>query len=346
MTRRRIRRRRLARRRRHLASDFLGDVVRPDHPAAVFSDEREDRGPRDDAMERRAIEAQRAGKAVLVEAEVGNRHVHVEADLKDQPRLLAEMHGDDHAGPTRVEVHEDAGSLEQRQRDVFLRRQNLCHRRRFAGAYQKKVLCTRLATPPVPLLAPFVPESVFDGFGHALLTDLEWRRPDARPFDKTARIDGANPERMVFVMYAECTFLPRELAALHALGFGLKDEWALAPYGIDDATDGFYERKEAPRDHLWLAADNVNALVWGLHDWAHFHNHGPFEERALTELQCDVSALVWLHVNRAVIGLDDRDVARVIEEMRVISKGRFLGEGKAFTAPFFTPEAIAKLAGP
>ncbi len=190
-------------------------------------------------------------------------------------------------------------------------------------------------------------EGVFDGFGHAPLTTLTWGRPDPRPerqaFDKTTPIDGADPARMVFVMHAECTFLPHELASLHALFMGLTDEWALAPYGIDDATDGFFERRLIPKDYLWLSADNLNALTWGLHDWAHFHNHGPFEERAMTELQCDVSALVWLTLNRDVIGLDDGDLERVIDEMKKISRGRFESEDKRFIAPYFDRGEIEKL---
>jgi len=134
---------------------------------------------------------------------------------------------------------------------------------------------------------------------------------------------------MVFVFHAECTFLPRELAALHATGMGLVDEWALAPYGIDDATDELYARRVEPASLLWLAADNLNALFWGLHDWAHFHNHGPFEERAWTELQCDSAALAWVRGNREVIGLDDATVARLEAEVTDVCRKRFLDEGKA-----------------
>jgi hypothetical protein len=61
----------------------------------------------------------------------------------------------------------------------------------------------------------------------------------------------------------------------------------------------------AAREVFWLAADNLNALFWGLHDWAHFHNHGEFEERAATELQCDAAALCWLWLNRAAVPLPD-----------------------------------------
>jgi hypothetical protein len=188
----------------------------------------------------------------------------------------------------------------------------------------------------------------FDAFGHAPLTDLEWRRPDpsVRAFDVRTPIDANDPERMVFVMRRECTFLPRELAYLHATGMGLGEEWALAPYGIDDATDAFYERRLEPRDWLWLAADNLNALLWGLHDWSHFHNHGPFEERALTEHHCDVSALVWLSVNRDAIGLDGKELTRVIAEVREIGRRRFVEEKKEelFDAGIFELSEIERIA--
>jgi hypothetical protein len=79
---------------------------------------------------------------------------------------------------------------------------------------------------------------------------------------------------------------------------------------------------------LWLAADNLNALFWGLHDWAHFHNHGPFDERAWTELQCDAAALAWVRGNRAVIGIDDRSVARLETEVMELCRKRFVDEGR------------------
>ena len=137
---------------------------------------------------------------------------------------------------------------------------------------------------------------------------------------------------MVFVFHAgaACDFLPRELARLHAIGLGLEDEEALAPWGIDAATDELYAHRVTPRDAMWLAADNLNALFWGLHDWAHFHNHGPFEQRAWTELQCDASALAWLWKNkgarsasRATRGSAMHDAVTV----RLLAQ-RFESEGK------------------
>ena len=77
-----------------------------------------------------------------------------------------------------------------------------------------------------------------------------------------------------------------------------------------------------------MAAPSLRALVWGLHDWAHFHNHGPFDEPALTELACDFVALSWLRINRSAIGLDDGDLRRVALELAALSRTRFEAEGK------------------
>ena len=183
----------------------------------------------------------------------------------------------------------------------------------------------RLRTPSLPCL---VPAGVFDAFAWCESDFIEWRGPEA--LDLRTPVDGTNPARMVFVMRTECDFLPRELARLHAFGLGLDEEWALAPYAIDDATDELYARHVRPGDLLWLAADNLNALVWGLHDWAHFHNHGPFEERAWTELQCDAAALVWLRLNHAAIGLDERTWERARSEVNALSVARFTAENKPF----------------
>lgn len=131
---------------------------------------------------------------------------------------------------------------------------------------------------------------------------------------------------MVFVLEDGVDFLPRELARLHAFGLGLTDEWALAPYAIDDATDELFARRCRPREAMWLAADNLNALFWGLHDWSHFHNHGPFEQRAWTELQCDVAALHWLWRNRALVGLDEPAWARIHREVIAGTLARFEGD--------------------
>ena len=189
---------------------------------------------------------------------------------------------------------------------------------------------TRLATPSLPLL---VPARVFDAFSWCASDVLEWRRPD-RPFDLDSPVDGSDPTRMVFVFHRdEGDLLPRELARLHAPGLELRDEWALAPYAIDDATDTLFEKRRRPRDVLWLAADNLNALFWGLHDWAHFHNHGPFEtaeDRAWTEVQCDASALVWTWHARDAIGLDEARWEKLRRDVARLCTGRFVEAGAPF----------------
>ncbi len=197
-----------------------------------------------------------------------------------------------------------------------------------------------LATPPIPRI---VPDGVFDAFGWCASDTLEWRRPVSaglssdrshRAWNPEAAIRATNPARMVFVLRGEegvdCTFLPREAARLHAFGLGLADEECLAPYGIDDATDELFERRVRPRDAMWLAADGLDGLVWGLHDWSHFHNHGPFEARAWTELQCDAAALAWLWGNREAIGIDAATWERARREVCDVAAGRFEGEGARF----------------
>jgi hypothetical protein len=198
----------------------------------------------------------------------------------------------------------------------------------------------RLATPPVACVVPSeIDPPVFDAFGWCASDWLEWRTPapsarDGVPFDDATPLDGSDPHRMVFVFHAgaPCDFLPRELARLHAIGLGLEDEEALAPWGIDAATDELYAHRVTPRDAMWLAADNLNALFWGLHDWAHFHNHGPFEQRAWTELQCDASALAWLWLNREEVGLKANVWERVRGEAAAVSRRRFEEEGLAAEA--------------
>jgi len=168
------------------------------------------------------------------------------------------------------------------------------------------VKAVEIVTPPLPLL---VPPETFDAFGWCPSTTLEWRRPsEALTLNP---LDDRLPLRMAFVFRAPWSALPAERAWLHtgrdqALAVGLgDDDLALAPYALDDATDGLWEHRRPPREVFWLAADNTNALYWALHDWSHFHNHGSFEDRPATELQCDVAALVWLWLNREAAGLPD-----------------------------------------
>jgi hypothetical protein len=170
---------------------------------------------------------------------------------------------------------------------------------------------------------------VFDAFGWCASDRLEWGRPAGKPLETATSITAANPPGMVFVLRdaARAAFLPRELARLHVPDMGLSEEWALAPWAIDDATDLFYEHRAAPGAHLWLATASLAGLFWGLHDWAHFHNHGPFEERAWTELQCDATALAWLWGNREAIGLSEEGWERARVEVIGVGRARFAAEG-------------------
>jgi len=193
------------------------------------------------------------------------------------------------------------------------------------------VTTTRLVVPSLPITA-ITPAGVFDAWAWCASDVIEWRRPsgDECDFDLRTPEDADNPADLVFVVRegADASFLPRELARLHARGYGLGDEWALAPWAIDDATDLFYERRVRPGDVLWLAAPSLRALYWGLHDWAHFHNHGPFDEPAHTEVACDLVALAWLRENRAAIGLDDATLDAMARYLAKTSRERFRAEGK------------------
>lgn len=164
----------------------------------------------------------------------------------------------------------------------------------------------------------------FDAWSWCASDVLEWKCAGDLTLSRGA-ITAANPAGLAFVMYEECNFLPRELARLHVHGYDLRDELALAPYAIDDATDLLYEHRKRPRDLLWLAASTLEALVWGLHDWVHFHNHGPFDDPPMTELQCDLVALAWLRLNRERIGLARDIVDGVARDLAALSKTRFAG---------------------
>src|SRR5436190_303003 len=168
-----------------------------------------------------------------------------------------------------------------------------------------------LDVPPLPCVVLSADSSrpIFDAWSWCKSDVLEWRRPRG-PLPASVPIQGDNPPGLVFVMRQKHPYLPSELARLHAIGYGLGDELALAPWAIDDATDLLYEHRNRPADVFWLAANTLEALVWGLHDWAHFHNHGPFEQPAMTELQCDLVALAWLRRNAALVGVHDDDLAR------------------------------------
>jgi hypothetical protein len=198
----------------------------------------------------------------------------------------------------------------------------------------------RLLVPPVACVTP---HSVFDGYGWCASDVLEWRRPRDAWESTAADVTGDNPSQLAFVFCAPCTFLPRELARLHVSALAHDDEWALAPYAIDDATDELYARRVRPRDIFCLAAGHLGALAWGLHDWAHFHNHGPFEARAWTELQCDATALAWLWINRVAIGLEEGVWERVRKAFADLSHARFAAEGQAFEEATLEAQRVRSL---
>jgi hypothetical protein len=198
---------------------------------------------------------------------------------------------------------------------------------------------TILATPAVPRI---VPDFVFDAFGWCASQSLEWGRPGSWSVD--SEVTAENPPGMVFVLRSACPFLPRELACLHVHGAGLSDEWALAPYAIDDATDVLFARRLAPQSIMWLLASDLRGLVWGLHDWAHFHNHGPFEARALTELQCDAAALVWLWINRAAVGVNDALWHRTRAALSDVAARRFAEEGAVFAPGWLSSARVLAMA--
>ena len=188
---------------------------------------------------------------------------------------------------------------------------------------------TLLETPPIPLI---VDPRTFDAFAWNASHVLEWRTPG--DVVEINALDPDLPLRMAFVLRAPWGDVPTEIARLHVgrAPYHLADEPALAPFGIDDATDQlFFQRRDAHAT-FWLAADNLNALFWALHDWAHFHNHGEFDERTATELQCDTTALAWLWRNRSVVPIDDETWESVRLQVLAIHERRLVNDppGVAF----------------
>jgi hypothetical protein len=204
---------------------------------------------------------------------------------------------------------------------------------------------TWLDTPPIPRI---VPAEVFDGFGWRASDRLEWGSPAGASLDLETPVTAANPPGMVFVLREpeRSAFLPRELARLHVGGMGLTSEWALAPWAIDDATDLLYEHRAPPGEHLWLATGALAGLVWGLHDWAHFHNHGPFEtpdQKVWTELQCDAAALAWTWANRRAVGLSDTGWEKARGEVARVAAARFAAEGGELDGGWLDAERVRAL---
>jgi len=187
--------------------------------------------------------------------------------------------------------------------------------------------------------------SVFDAFGWHASTVVEWC--SASGIGEPSLPTSANPPGLGFVLRGEkgaFAFLPREGCALHLPRLPLpQDADMLAPWAIDDATDLLYEHRVAPHDALFLATTSLAALYWGLHDWAHFHSHGPFEQIAATELQCDVSALVWLTLNRDVLGLDDTHLEALRCSALELTAARAASEGVTLDTTALSREGLRAL---
>ncbi len=173
----------------------------------------------------------------------------------------------------------------------------------------------------------------------AVLPHFEWAPPrwldvllPATGLDTRDAVTADNPARMLFVVANDTSLLlPTEAGCGHwrALPDGAR---VLAPWAIDDATDAFFEARTAPEEVLTLATDSLRGVFWGLHDWAHFHSHGPFERVAETELQCDVAALVWLGDNRLVLDLDLDALARVTRDVLALWQVRYAAEARVLEA--------------
>jgi hypothetical protein len=151
----------------------------------------------------------------------------------------------------------------------------------------------------------------FDGFGWCSSTTLTVRLP--KELSHTEPVTGENPGEMLFLLRGEALFLPKERAYLHLADLSPEalGEWSLAPYAIDDATDELFARRLMPAPWMTLVTRSVRGLFWGLHDWSHFHNHGPFTNIPETELQCDVAALHWMRLNLNAWGGSGRELQEI-----------------------------------
>lgn len=178
----------------------------------------------------------------------------------------------------------------------------------------------------VPALACLVPDGVFDAFAWAASDVLELWTPDTGLVCE-GRIAAENPPGFAFVFRGAFHELPAEPGEWHLPGLLAPGQQVLAPYAIDDATDGLYAQHLLPKELFFLAATRLDALYWGLHDWCHFHNHGPFEQRAWTELQCDHAAMAWLALNAEQLRLRDEQLDELRRDVRALQQQRFEEEG-------------------
>jgi hypothetical protein len=184
---------------------------------------------------------------------------------------------------------------------------------------------SQLRVLPTPCI---VPAGVFDAYSWHESSELLLRMP-ASGLAQGAALSDENPPEMAFLFHGPeqaWLALPRELASFHAPSLSRNSEYVLAPYAIDDATDAFYIQNVNPSEQLLLATTTLRGVFWGLHDWCHFHNHGAFEERALTELQCDVTALTWLHANADILECSAEGLQSLATRVIAVSETRFREE--------------------
>lgn len=181
----------------------------------------------------------------------------------------------------------------------------------------------RLQVPPLPNVTP---AGVFDAYGWCESRHLEVLLPDEGLAEELC-IGADNPPGFAFVFRGPTFGLPHEPGELHLPGLLETGSQVLAPYAIDDATDGLYEQRLTPSDVFFLAVTRMDALHWGLHDWCHFHNHGPFEQRAWTELGCDRAATRWLQLNAHALGIEAAQRAQLESSVRALCTQRFADEG-------------------
>jgi hypothetical protein len=187
----------------------------------------------------------------------------------------------------------------------------------------------------VPPIACVTPAPVWDAFAWHPSTTLRVRLPKGEL--SGTRPSAQNPADLHFVFIGPDLGLPKELARLHTPNLANESEYVLAPYAIDDATDVLHAEHAEPKATFEAAVTSAAALFWALHDWSHFHNHGPFIERAWTELQCDQAALYWTLHNRSLFALETAWLRALITEAEARSVERFRDENVE------VPAILAKL---
>jgi hypothetical protein len=175
----------------------------------------------------------------------------------------------------------------------------------------------------VPPIGCAVSPEVFDAYAWNTSSTVRIRRPST--LARAPLFSEDNPSEMGFVVSERGNFLPREDATLHFPDLCTPGESLLAPYAIDDATDELYAHNVPADTCMVLVSRSVRGLFWGLHDWAHFHNHGPFENVPETELQCDLAALAWMKLNRELWNAADHELETLAQAVFTHARTRFGG---------------------